>query len=162
LNTDPRDMHDARAVDAGESLGAKALGAGMHLMGPLDQSGNGNATVSRPTYAKRLSILQTQFTKAERLDVDAIDHVYVGYGSDSGDASVKRRPLPTRVLLEYANAAMALGLSDKGSASNGLCPDVASCGYFPSPDDYRLLPNEGAHKLALSDHLPIALRIRIE
>lgn len=163
LNTDPRDVKDARAVSGSDTLPAKAARMWLELGGPLDQAQAGDDAVgSRPTYAKRLSILQTQFTKAERLDVDAIDHVYVGYGS--GDRTVKRRPLPTGVRQQYARASVALGLSGRSSVSggNGLCPDVASCGYFPSMHDYRLLPNEGAHTLALSDHLPIALRVRIE
>ncbi len=143
LNTDPRDEKDARGGGGDDTLPQKAAKAGLALAGPPDQ---------RPTYAKRLSILQTQFTKAERLDVDAIDHVYVSRGF-----GVSLRPLPSQVRAEYGRAAKALGLG-----TSGLCPDATSCGYFPSMKDYKLLPNEGAHALALSDHIPIALRVRID
>ena len=111
--------------------------------------------MSRPTYAKRLSLLQTQFTKAERVDVDAIDHVYIGTSKHSR-VNVSRRMLPSVIRREYSRAASALGIS-----VDGLCPDTFSCGYFASMNDYKLLPNEGAHPLALSDHLPIAMRIRV-
>ncbi|CAD7943912.1 unnamed protein product [Amoebophrya sp. A25] len=135
---------------------------------------NGGATTSTTTssstssggvtYAKKLSVLQPQMTKADKIERQSIDHVYargfktlVVSGGDQKSVSHREEVelLPQRVHSIFEEAAKAAGYEDSDAVFSS---DGSLAGLLEREGAMLNLPISG-HPLFRSDHMPIYFRV---
>eukprot|EP00392_Amoebophrya_sp_AT5.2_P003421 g3426.t1 len=175
LNTEPEKIAAQASTSKASSNPATAAASENYNKNALvrlteTSSAGGNFV----TYAKKLSLLQPQFTKAEKVEKQNIDHVYglgfeviadgIAYASGVDETIVRMAYESAADGVGYRDAARIGGKTSDGGRKGDAGRDSSAAasgrilGLLPADEDFYL-PISG-HPFFRSDHMPVYFRVR--